>query len=58
MPTENLRGKSATELAGFHDELMAIMSPARVATIREPTDLPFPIPTLVNGERLQAAPQS
>lgn len=52
MPTENLRGKSATELVGFHDELMAIMSPAGVATVQEPPDLPFPIPVLASGEHL------
>lgn len=52
MPTENLVGKSATDSAGFHDELMAIMSPTGVATVREPADFPFPIPTLASGERL------
>lgn len=54
MPTKNLRGKSATELAGFHDELMAITSPAGVVTVHEPPDLPFPIPVLVSGELLRA----
>lgn len=54
MPTERLRGKSATELAGFHDELMAIMSPSGVATVHEPPDLAFPIPVLASGELVQA----
>jgi hypothetical protein len=33
MPTDNLRGKSATELVGFHDDLMAIIQPAGVAAV-------------------------
>lgn len=52
MPTQNLRGKSAIEMAGFHDELMAVMSPSGVATVQEPVDFPFPIPRLASGERL------
>jgi hypothetical protein len=52
MPTTELRGKSATELVGFADELMAIMAPAGVATVQEPPDHPFPLPILANGETL------
>jgi len=52
MPTVELRGKSAAELAGFHDELMAIMAPAGTATIQEPPDRPFPLPVLASGEKL------
>lgn len=54
IPTENLRGKSATELAGFHDELMAIMSPAGVVAVQEPPEMPFPLSILASGERLLA----
>src|SRR5262249_21609954 len=38
MPTTELRGKSATDLVGFADELMAIMGSAGVATVQEPPD--------------------
>jgi hypothetical protein len=49
MPTAELRGKSATELVGFADELMAIMAPAGVMTVQEPPDPPFPFPVLASG---------
>lgn len=59
MPTAELRGKSATELVGFADELMAIMAPAGVMTVQEPPDPPFPFPVLANGEFLfKSAPES
>jgi len=52
MPTENLRGKSATELVGFADEVVAILAPAGIATMQEGVDRPFPLPLLANGETL------
>lgn len=56
MPTAELREKSATELAGFADELVAIMSPAGAMTITEPPDLRLPIRMLTNGEILTGSP--
>ena len=52
LPTETLRGKTGSELAGFHDELLAIFSPAGAATVSEPPMPPFPWPKLANGEFL------
>lgn len=53
MPTEELRGKSVTDWAGFHDEWMAILPGS--ATVAEPPEMPFPIPVLASGERLLRA---
>lgn len=52
MPTAALRGQSAKEQVGFADQLMAIIGPIGVATVREPPDRPFPLPILANGENL------
>jgi hypothetical protein len=52
MPTELLRGKTNLEQAGLSDEFLAIISPAGVATVKEPLMPPFPLPILKNGERL------
>ena len=55
MPPHHLAGKTNTERAGFHDELVAIVSPAGSMTVREPTMPPFPIRLLTNGEHLPEA---
>lgn len=51
-PTVELRRKSATEMVGFADEVVAIMAPVGVATVQESLDRPFPLPVLANGETL------
>ncbi|WP_082653822.1 DUF4365 domain-containing protein [Bradyrhizobium pachyrhizi] len=55
MPTSELQGKSAKELAGFADELTAIMAPSGTMTLQEPPDRPFPLRHLANGEILSEA---
>jgi Domain of unknown function (DUF4365) len=55
MPVEELRGKSGKELAGFSDEVLAIMSPVGVVTVQEPPEPLFPDPQLLSGEDLRAS---
>jgi hypothetical protein len=58
VPTAKLRGKSATELVGFADEVVAVLAPIGVATMQEPLERPFPLRMLFNGETLfESLPQ-
>ena len=49
---DQLEGKSNSQTAGFHDELMAIMAPSGAMTVTEPMLPPFPNPLLANGAHL------
>nr|WP_246438783.1 DUF4365 domain-containing protein [Novosphingobium piscinae] len=54
MPTQELRGKSVTDWAGFHDEMMAILPGA--AEVTEPPEMAFPKAVLASGETLVRTP--